>query len=129
MVVVYIVPINGEINRATSSFVKNTIEDLEQKNAKAICEINTYGGLIDDAIEIKDTILASKIPHFCLSCNANLLRFNKHNSEKVVMANSATIGSAETIPNTEKIMSMWRAILRDTAQYRDRIINYWSHGW
>ena len=36
------------------------------------------------------------------------------------MANSATIGSAETIPNTEKIMSMWRAILRDTAQYRDR---------
>ncbi|NLL81545.1 MAG: nodulation protein NfeD [Tissierellia bacterium] len=120
---IYIVPINGEINRATSSFVKNTIEDLEQKNAKAIIfEINTYGGLIDEAIEIKDAILATKIPTISyVNSNAQsagvLISIA---SEKVVMANSATIGSAETIPNTEKIMSMWRAILRDTAQYRDR---------
>ncbi|MDD2446352.1 MAG: NfeD family protein [Tissierellia bacterium] len=120
---VYIVPINGEINRATSSFVKNTIESLEQKNAEAIIfEINTYGGLIDEAIEIKDAILDTNIPTISyVKSNAQsagvLITIA---SEKVVMANSATIGSAETIPNTEKIMSMWRAVLRDTAQYRDR---------
>ncbi len=36
------------------------------------------------------------------------------------MVPNATIGSAETIPNTEKVLSLWRAVLRDTAQYRGR---------
>ena len=36
------------------------------------------------------------------------------------MANGSTIGSAETIPNTEKIMSMWRSLLRDVAELRGR---------
>lgn len=40
--------------------------------------------------------------------------------EKVVMAESSTIGSAETIPNTEKVLSMWRSFLRDVAQFRGR---------
>ncbi len=34
------------------------------------------------------------------------------------MAQSSTIGSAETIPNTEKVLSMWRSFLRDVAQLR-----------
>lgn len=41
-------------------------------------------------------------------------------SEKVAMSEGATIGSAETIPNTEKILSMWSGILRGTAQKRGR---------
>lgn len=40
--------------------------------------------------------------------------------KKIVMSPTATIGSAETIPNTEKVLSMWRSFLRDTAQYRGR---------
>ena len=41
-------------------------------------------------------------------------------SEKVVMAESSTIGSAETIPNTEKVMSMWVSFLKDMAELRNR---------
>src|SRR5690606_5567637 len=41
-------------------------------------------------------------------------------SENVVMSSNAMIGSAEPIPNTEKILSMWRSWLRDTANYRGR---------
>src|SRR5699024_9033100 len=41
-------------------------------------------------------------------------------SEKVVMAESSTIGSAETIPDTEKVMSMWKSFLRDMAEERGR---------
>lgn len=120
---VYIVPIKGEINRATNYFVKNTIEKLEQKRAKAIIfEIDTYGGLIDQARQIKDSIISTDIPTISFVDNnaqsAGVLITIA--SEKVVMAKNATIGSAETIPNTEKVLSMWRSILRDTAQYRGR---------
>lgn len=120
---VYVVPIKGEINRATNYFVKNTIEELEREGAKAIIfEINTYGGLIDQAQQIKDSIISTDIPTISFVDNnaqsAGVLITIA--SEKVVMAKNATLGSAETIPNTEKVLSMWRAVLRDTARYRGR---------
>lgn len=120
---VYVVPIKGEINRATSYFVKNKIEEIENEGAKTIIfEIDTYGGFIDQAQQIKDSIISTDIPTISYVNNnaqsAGVLITIA--SEKVVMAKNATIGSAETIPNTEKALSMWRAILRDTAQYRGR---------
>ncbi|NLJ57832.1 MAG: nodulation protein NfeD [Tissierellia bacterium] len=119
----YVVPITGEINRATNYFVKNTIEEIEDQGAKAIIfEIDTYGGFIDQAQQIKDSIISTDIPTISFVNNnaqsAGVLITIA--SQRVVMSKNATIGSAETIPNTEKALSMWRAILRDTAQYRDR---------
>lgn len=120
---VYVIPIHGEINRATTNYVKGVIKDIEDENVIAIIfDINTYGGLIDQAIEIKDVILSLNVPTISYVNNkaesAGVLITIA--SEGVVVAPGATIGSAETIPNTEKILSMWRAVLRDTAQYRDR---------
>lgn len=120
---VYVIPIKGEINRATRNFVVGTIDGLNQKNAEAIIlDIDTYGGLIDEAIMIKDAILETNIPTIAFVNNkaesAGVLITLA--GENIVMAPNGTIGSAETIPNTEKVLSLWRAILRDTAQYRDR---------
>ena len=120
---VYVIPIKGDINRATSSFVKSNIDDINKVGAKAIIfEIDTYGGLIDEAIKIKDAIVSTNIPTISYINNkaesAGVLISIA--SEKVVMAPNATIGSAETIPNEEKALSMWRAVLRDTAQLRGR---------
>ena len=36
------------------------------------------------------------------------------------MSHSSNIGSAETIPNNEKVLSMWKGFLRDVAQLRGR---------
>lgn len=120
---VYVVPIKGEINRATSNFVKSNIKEINEKGADAIIfEIDTYGGLVQEAIEIKDAILSSNVPTISFVNNkagsAGVLI--TISSEKVVMSPNATIGSAETIPNEEKALSMWRAVLRDTAQLRER---------
>lgn len=120
---VYVIPINGEINRATNYFVQNTIEELEREGAKAIIfEIDTYGGLIDQAQQIKDSIIGTDIQTISFVNNnaqsAGVLITIA--SEKIVMAKNSTLGSAETIPNTEKVLSMWRAVLRDTARYRGR---------
>lgn len=120
---VYIIPIKGEINRATSNFVRGNIDELNKKDVSAIIfEIDTYGGLIEEAIKIKDAILQTNIPTISFINNKAesagvLLAIS---SQEVVMASNATIGSAETIPNTEKVLSLWRAVLRDTAQYRGR---------
>lgn len=120
---VFVVPIKDEINRATFNFLNHTMEKLIKEEPLAIIfEIDTYGGLVEEAEKIKSLIVTSSIPTISyVNTKAELAGvLIAISSEKVVMANSATIGSAETIPNTEKILSMWRGLLRDTAQYRNR---------
>lgn len=118
---VYVIPIKGEINKATYNFLNHTINSLD--NPKAIIfEIDTYGGLIGEAEKIKNLIISLPIPTISYVNNkaesAGVLITIA--SEKVAISTTATIGSAETIPDTEKVLSMWRGILRDTAQYRNR---------
>ena len=120
---VYVIPIKGEINSASYSFLKDVINDIDLDSTKAIIfEIDTYGGLIDQASNIKDLIISLDVPTISFVNNkaesAGVLITIA--SKNVVMATNSTIGSAETIPNTEKILSTWRAFLRDTAQYRGR---------
>jgi len=120
---VYVIPIKGEINRATYNFINNTLDKIIDENPTAIIfEIDTYGGLIAETEKIKNLIVS--IPVTTISYvnkkaeSAGVLITIA--SEKVVVSSSATIGSAEPIPNTEKVLSMWRSMLRDTAQYRNR---------
>lgn len=118
---VYVVPIKGEINNATFNFVEHQIEKLNNENAAAIIfEIDTYGGLVDAAIKIKDAIIASNIPTISFVNNKALSAgvLITIASDHVVMSESSVIGAAETIPNDEKTLSMWRSVLRDTAQLR-----------
>lgn len=120
---VYVVPIKGEINRATYNYVRDVIEKLNTEKVEAIIfEIDTFGGLIDEAEKIKTSIISTNIPTISFVNNkaesAGVLITIA--SEKVIMAQGSTIGSAETIPNTEKILSLWRSWLRDTAEYRGR---------
>lgn len=119
----YVVPIKGEINRATHNFVRDVVDDLNNKGAEVIIfEIDTYGGLVDEAIKIKDVIIGTNIPTISFVNNkaASAGVLITIASEHVVIAENAIIGSAETIPNTEKVLSMWRGVLRDTAQFRGR---------
>ena len=52
---VYVIPIKGEINSATYAFLKDTIDGIDETKTKAIIfEIDTYGGLIDQASNIKE---------------------------------------------------------------------------
>lgn len=120
---VYIVPITGDITKASYNFLKGTVDEIYEQGGKAIIfEIDTYGGQIDQAENIKNLIISSPIQTISFVNNkaesAGVLITIA--AENVVMSNTATIGSAETIPNTEKVLSMWRSFLRDTAQFRGR---------
>jgi len=120
---VYVIPIKGEINKGTYSFLKTTVNDIVKRYPEAIIfEIDTYGGIISEAEKIKNLILDLKVPTIAFVNNkaesAGVLI--TISAEKVVMAESSTIGSASTIPEDEKVLSMWRSFLRDVAQQRGR---------
>ncbi len=120
---VYVVPIKGEINRATHNYVRDVLQDISDEDIKAIVfEIDTYGGSVQEAQKIKDLIISTNIPTISFVNNKAISAgvLITIASEKVAMTPSSSIGSAETIPNTEKVLSFWRSTLRDTAQYRGR---------
>ncbi len=120
---VYVIPIEGEINKATYNFLRDSISKIDMNNTDAIIfEIDTYGGLIDQASLIKQLIVDLEVPTISYVNNKAISAgvLVTIASENVAMSSNATIGSAETIPLEEKSLSMWRGFLRETAQYRGR---------
>lgn len=121
---VYVIPIHGEINPAVTHYVRNSI-NIAKRDPKAtlvIFEIDTYGGRIDAAEEISKDILNVGLPTVSFvntkAESAGVLL--TISSDTIVMAPASTIGSAETIPNTEKILSLWTSLLRSVAEEKGR---------
>ena len=121
---VYVVPIKGEINRATHNYVRDVVDEINNRTHvhAIIFEIDTYGGQIVEAEGIKNIILSTNVPtiSYVNTRAASAGALITIASEKVVVSPAASIGSAETVPNTEKILSHWKSVLRDTAQLRGR---------
>ncbi|MDO5715405.1 MAG: nodulation protein NfeD [Tissierellia bacterium] len=118
-----VIPIEGEINNATSTLVNDGIDYAKEKNFdRIIFKIDTYGGRIVSAERMKNAMIASPIPTISFVNNkaesAGVLLTIA--SEEVYMDDMSTIGSAEPIPNNEKNLSFWRSLLQSTANYRHR---------
>jgi len=124
---VYVVTINGDIDKALITVVENAFQDAKELSAKRILvEIDTYGGYIDSAIQIKDIIMASPIPVTCCVANkaisaGSLIALA---GNELLMAPGSVIGAAEprigNEPADEKALSMWAAELSSTAESRGK---------
>ncbi len=119
----YVIPINSEINNSTVSFIKESINKAEAEGADVLVfEIDTYGGSVFSAEQIKNMIIRTDLKTVSYVNNkaesAGVLLSIA--CEELYMNVTSTIGSAETIPKTEKNISFWRSLLRDTSQYRGR---------
>ncbi len=121
---IYTITIEGEIGPAIYEYVKSSLKQIsEDPNAAGlIFMINTYGGRVDSANKISKLILNTDLPTISFVNNKAvsagvLLTIS---SDYIAMAPGATIGSAETIPNTEKILSEWVSSLRTVAQEKNR---------
>ena len=120
---VYTIPIKGEITPAMASFVKNQIEKANIEEAKGILiVVSTYGGRVDSAIDIKDTILGSQIPvavyikDRAVSAGALI----SIAADYIVMAPASHLGAAEPIPYSEKNVAAISAEFRSAAKFRGR---------
>ena len=102
---VYLVPVEGEVGPAMEAFVKQSINEAETNDARAIIfRINTPGGLVDRAVNIGEAILNTSIDTIAY-VNGEAISAGTLitiSAEKIYMSPSSTIGAAETRPN-EKI--------------------------
>lgn len=117
------VAIKGEINGGQAALVHKAIMDAQSKQAQAILlEIDTFGGLVDSAVSIRDMITSSPLPTICYiknrawSAGALIALAHKH----IAIAPGGSIGAAEPIPTTEKTVAALKAEFAATANKTGR---------
>ena len=130
--ITFVIPIRdaaSEINLGSSRFLRRAVKEAEQLGAKAIIvDINTFGGRVDSATEMKDALTSTHIPTIAyvnkraISAGALIALSCK----SIVMAPGSAIGAAtpvmigpgssKPLPTGEKEMSYVRSEFRTTAE-------------
>ena len=109
-------------------FIERTLDEAKEKNASAVVfDINTFGGRVDAATQIKDAILASDIQTIAFinrrAISAGALI--SLSCEKIFMTGGASIGAATAVDmsgkkGSEKVISFMREEMAATAEKRGR---------
>lgn len=114
---VYILSVDGTVELGLTQYVIRGLEQAQKDQAAVILEINTFGGRVDAATEIRDMMLRMETPVIAfireraISAGA-LVAIAAPN---IVMAQGSTIGAAEPRPLDEKNLSFLRAEFASTA--------------
>jgi membrane-bound serine protease (ClpP class) len=128
---VHIAYIDGEIDLGLSPYLSRVVSDAEKDNAEAIIfKINTFGGRVDAATQIKDAIIGTDlltiafINNRAISAGALIALSCK----KIIMVPGSSIGAATVVDQTgekvgEKYQSYMRSEMRSTAEKNDRPVN------
>lgn len=130
--VVYRIPIEGTIDLGLAPFLARTIREAEAAGATAVVlDINTFGGRVDAAVAMRDTLLNSSVRTIAfvnqraISAGA-LITLASHT---VIMTRGGTVGAAtpvvgggtgESVQADEKTVSYVRSEFRATAEARNR---------
>lgn len=131
--IVYVLPISGVIDLGLAPFVQRVINEATQADAAAVIfQIDTFGGRVDAAVQIRDALLNTKLRTVgfvnkrAISAGA-LIGLA---TQTLVMATGSTMGAAapvvggapgaEAKPATEKTVSYVRKEFRATAEARGR---------
>ena len=131
--VVYVAPIHGIIDLGLAPFVERVLEDAAVAGAAAvILEINTFGGRVDAAVVIRDSLLRARVRTVAF-VNKRAISAGALISlaaEKIAMADGGTIGAATPVemgapggpaqPVAEKTVSYVRKEFRAPAESRRR---------
>jgi len=125
---VYLGIIEGDIDLGLAPYVKRIVETAEADLADAIVfRINTFGGRVDAATQIKDAIMNSKVMTIAFidkrAISAGALISISCN--KIVMVPGASIGATTVVDQegkkqSEKYQSYMRSEMRATAEKNGR---------
>ncbi len=126
--VVYVVDISGDIDPGLPPYVSRVINEAENENADAIIlRVNTFGGRVDAATEIKDAVMNARVPTAAFidkrAISAGALI--SISCERIFMVAGGTIGAATPVTQAgektpEKFVSYMRSEMRATAESRGR---------
>ena len=125
---VYVAEIEGMIDLGLAPYIQRVVDEAEENSASAIVfKINTFGGRVDAATQIKDAILNSKVKTIAFidkrAISAGALI--SLSCEKIYMVPGASIGATTVVDQTggkqsEKAQSYMRAEMRATAERMGR---------
>jgi membrane-bound serine protease (ClpP class) len=120
---IVVVGIKGEIDGGQVALIHKALAAAKEKNAQAVLvEIDTFGGLVDSAVKMRDMISDSPIRTICYIKNrawsAGALIAIAH--KNIAIAPGGSIGAAEPIPTTEKSVAAVKAEFAATANKSGR---------
>lgn len=129
--IVYVLPIDGIVDLGLAPFLARTIHDAQQAGAAAVVlDINTFGGRVDAAVAMRDTLVDSPVRTIAfvhpraISAGALIAMA----TDTIVMASGGTIGAAMPVVGgtgppqaaDEKSVSYLRKEFGATAERRNR---------
>ncbi|TNE68567.1 nodulation protein NfeD [bacterium] len=126
---VYVIEVEGMIDNGISTYIKRGLEIASQdKNSSAvILHLDTFGGLVDAADEIRKSILDSplKTIAFIDKNAASAGALIALACDSIYMAPGSSIGAATVVQGTgekasEKMQSYMRSLMRSTAEENGR---------
>lgn len=125
---VYVIPVEEEIEKGLAAFIKRSIKQAKADNADHIIfNVNTPGGAVDAAADIGQIIRDTKIPTtaFVNKEAISAGAFISLNADNIAMVPTGTIGSAAVIDQTgnaagKKAESYWRAKMKGAAEVNGR---------
>lgn len=125
---VYVAEIEGMIDLGLAPYVKRVVEEADQNSASAIIfKINTFGGRVDAATQIKDAIINAKVKTIAFidkrAISAGALI--SLSCDEIVMVPGASMGATTVVDQSgskvsEKAQSYMRAEMRATAERMGR---------
>ena len=117
------VVIKGEIDGGQAALIQRAFTEASRLNAKAvIVEIDTFGGQVDAAVQMRDKISDSPVQTIAYiknrawSAGALIAVAHKH----IAIVPGGSIGAAEPIPTTEKTVAAVKAEFAATANKTGR---------
>ncbi|MBO1003484.1 nodulation protein NfeD [Pseudogracilibacillus auburnensis] len=129
---VYIIPIENEVERGLEAFlVRSTNEAIEAGANHIIFEIDTPGGRVDSAGQIGKLLQGLEIPTSAFIVNEALSAgsYIALNSDTIYMKPNATMGASGVITGDgnaadEKAQSAWIAAMKSAAESKGRDPQY-----
>jgi membrane-bound serine protease (ClpP class) len=130
--IVYVAKVEGTIDLGLAPYIERVLAQAQDANASAVVlQINTFGGRVDAAVQIRDALLKSPVKSIAFidtrAISAGALISLATNV--IVMAPGGTIGAAtpvqssgagEATPVSEKTVSYVRKEFSATAESRGR---------
>lgn len=126
---VYIIYIDGPIDNGLATYVDRGIKAAQAGNARGILfHVDTFGGLVDAADQIRKSILDSTLPTvaFIDKNAASAGALISLATDSIFMAPGASIGAATVVDGadgskaSEKMQSYMRGLMRATAEANGR---------
>ncbi len=121
-----VIPIRGTIDAGMAHLTQRAVDEARARHAAIVLDVNTFGGLVASATEIRDALMGSGVPVMAFvgqrAWSAGALV--TLSAQRITLGPAASIGDAEPIPKTAKTVSALRGEFESTAveHHRDRRI-------